>query len=72
MKTEKEINSDIIKITMTIQEIFPELSKYIIEMPETIPDSKTPEINVKNLSEYYDSLVALLKKYNTNHTIAAT
>ena len=72
MKTEKELNSDIIKITMTIQEIFPELSKYIIEMPETIPDTKTPEINIKNLTEYYDSLVALLKKYDTNHNIDTT
>ncbi len=67
MKTEKEINNDILKITMTIQEKFPELSKYIAEMPETIPDSDDPEINIKNLKSYYDSLEALLKKYATNH-----
>ena len=70
MKTEKELNSDILKITMTIQERFPELSKYISEMPETVPDTAAPEVTIKKLKDYYDSLDALLKKYSISHTIA--
>ncbi len=67
MQTEKELNEAILKITMKIQEKFPELSKYIEEMPVTIPDTEDPEINIKHLKNYYDSLEALLKKYDTNH-----
>ena len=52
---------------MKIQNQYPELSKYLAEMPVTIPDVKTPEINIKNLQEYYNSLLALLNKYTPNH-----
>ncbi len=67
MKTEKEIEDAILKITMKIQNQYPELSKYLAEMPVTIPDVKTPEINIKNLQEYYNSLLTLLNKYTPNH-----
>jgi hypothetical protein len=63
MKTEQELTNDILKITMMINEKFPELSKYITEMPVTIPDTDNPEINIENLSGYKESLEALLKKY---------
>ncbi len=67
MKTEEQLNSDILKVTMTISEKFPELSKYIGEMPVTIPDTVDPEINSKNLQDYHESLQGLLKKYTKNH-----
>lgn len=67
MKTEKQLNADILEMTMEIQEQFPELSKYIAEMPVTIPNTATPEITTKILQEYYDSLVILLKDYTINH-----
>jgi hypothetical protein len=69
MKTEKELNNDIVKITTTIEERFPELLKYLGEMPVKIPDSDSLKINNKNLKDYYDSLDALLKNYTLNHTI---
>ncbi len=69
METENELNAAILKITMTIQETFPELSKYILEMPIAIQDAITPEITVKNLQGYYESLDNLLKKYAVNHQI---
>lgn len=67
MKTEKQLNADILEITMKIQEQFPELSKYIAEMPATIPNTISPEINIKVLQDYYDSLAMLLKDYAINH-----
>lgn len=67
MKTEAQLNADILKITLMIREEFPELSKYISEMPITIPDVESPEINVKILRDYYESLEAIMKNYAKNH-----
>ena len=67
MKTENEISKDIIETTMGIEEKFPELSKYIDEMPVTIPNANKPEINEINLKDYQSSLDVLLNKYAANH-----
>jgi len=67
MKTVNEINKDIIETTMVIDETFSELSKYIEEMPVTIPNTNEPEINETNLKDYQSSLDALLNKYAANH-----
>ena len=67
MNTEKELNSAILDLTLKIKEQFPELSKYILEMPVTIPDVNNPEMNRKALQDYYDSLVIMLKDYVENH-----
>ena len=69
MKTEAEINNDILKITLIIQEKFPELTKYISEMPVTLPDCQHPSINYKHLEEYYQSLFELVKNYNDSENI---
>lgn len=69
MKNEKELNDDILKITMKIKGQFPELSKYILEMPVTIPDIANPKINIKILTDYYNSLDAILKNYTENHNL---
>lgn len=63
MQTEKEVNSKILKITMSIQEKYPELSKYLLEMPMTIPDVTNPEINIKVLNDYVNSLEVFYKRY---------
>lgn len=67
MKTEEEINKAILKINMKIKEEFPEISKYIQEIPITIPDTDNPEINSKILKDYYDSLIVIVKNYSKNH-----
>lgn len=64
---EKDLNSKILEITMRIRDQFPELSKYIEEMPVTIPDEQHPEITLKNLKMYYDSLNTILDKYILEH-----
>jgi len=68
MKTEQDINCDILKITMTIEEQFPELSKYIDEMPVKFLDSDDAETTIKSLLSYYSSLFAVLKNYAFYHT----
>ena len=67
IKTEKELNSDILNITMLIQEKYPELSKYIGEMPMTMSESTDPKEIITNLQNYYHSLNSLLTNYNTSH-----
>ncbi|MBK7570971.1 MAG: hypothetical protein IPI10_04890 [Bacteroidetes bacterium] len=67
MKTEQELNSDILEITLTIQNKYPELTKYIEEMPVTVPNKEEPEINRKHLENYYNSLVSLVNGYNNNN-----
>ncbi len=69
METEEEINAKILKVTMVIHENYPELSKYLNEMPITIPIDRNPKMNVKNLEKYYDSLVNLFRKYVAEHQL---
>lgn len=63
MENESELNAKILKISMLIQDQYPELSKYLTEMPITLPDKVHPEVNIKNLKEYCLSVEILLKKY---------
>lgn len=63
MKTEKELNTRIMALTMQIQEKHPELLKFLDEMPVTVPNEVNPEINIKILSDYCESLDNILKKH---------
>lgn len=63
MENEKELNAMILSTTMKIKEKHPELARLLDEMPVTIPNEKHPEINIKVLKEYYDSLTKILEKY---------
>jgi hypothetical protein len=67
MKTEKTLTENIFSITMTIRNEFPELMKFLNEMPETIPNQESPKINDKILEEYFNSLEELLVNYAPNH-----
>lgn len=64
MKTANAISNDIVKTTLRIQEDFPELSKYIGEMPVTISNVANPEITTDNLKDYSESLNELVTKYS--------
>lgn len=68
MKTEKQLMENISKLSTTIRSEFPELIKFLNEMPETIPNVISPEITLKSLEEYFDSLENLLLKYAPNHS----
>ncbi len=69
MKNEDELLNQIVTITMHIREKFPELSKYLTEMPITIPSVKRPKMGSRELQDYIDSLEELLLKYAPNHDI---
>ncbi len=64
---EADLNLKILKITLSINEQYPELSKYIEEMPVTIPNDENPNITLENLKSYYESLSLMLHKYKLEH-----
>jgi hypothetical protein len=65
MKTENQINTDILNTIMEIKSRYPELSKYLEEMPVRYRESD--DINPENLKDYYNSLKTLLRKYDNEH-----
>jgi len=67
MKTEKQLDQQILNITMMIQTNFPELSKYIPEIPVKTSYATGAKINIKNLQDYYNSLKELVNKYAEEH-----
>jgi 3-oxoadipate enol-lactonase len=64
---EKDLNSKIMAVTMKIKDHHPELSKYLEEMPVTVPTEKDPEISMHHLQTYYESLNSLLNKYKADY-----
>lgn len=66
MKTKIELEQDIINMTVTINNEYPELSKYILEIPVT--DSEKEDVNITNLENYYNSLEEILSKYGNTHS----
>lgn len=61
------LNSKILEITLQIKDAHPELSKYIEELPITIPTTGNKNITTKNLASYYESLCSILIKYLLEH-----
>jgi iron uptake system EfeUOB component EfeO/EfeM len=71
MKSKNELNKDIFKITKKIQEDFPELIKYLGEIPANNSNNSNDtldEINRKTLTDYYNTLNELLKDYSKSHS----
>ncbi len=72
MKTETDWDKDILRVTLEIQQKYPELVKYINEIPVKLTEKDSKEINIKNLKEYYNSLVNVIDKYSKTHEAAKT
>ena len=65
---EKDLNLKIMRVITEIKDHYPELVKFIEEMPVTIPNEQNMEITVKNLKSYYDSLNSVLNSYITEQS----
>lgn len=63
LETEAYLNEEILSMTLKIRAKYPQLSKFIDEMPVTIPNEKDPEVTRKALKNYLESLKNLLNKY---------
>ena len=60
---ENDLNLKIIEITTRIKDHYPQLTSFLDEMPIAVTDEKNPEVTLRNLKSYYDSLNAILNKY---------
>lgn len=63
LEIEKAINNKISRMTLKIQEDCPEIYKYIDEMPDTLFKHTDPEITLRNLNNYHDSLVQMYENF---------
>jgi hypothetical protein len=68
MKTERELNAAILKITLKIAENFPELSKFIAETPVQKVERVEIGVSLNNLIDYCESLETLFQDYKKNVT----
>lgn len=67
MENNRDWTKDILNIITKIQRDFPELSKYINEMP--VKTTGKEGVNSENLEEYYHSLVEMQGEYAKTHEI---
>lgn len=68
MKTETDIETKITNITIQIQADYPELSKFIKEMPVNISENVHNGVNNSNMEEYYNSLLEMIATYSESHS----
>lgn len=62
-KDVEALREKILEITEIINVKFPELVKFLDEMPLILPNDKHTKVSLQDLSEYYQSLDSVLKKY---------
>jgi 3'-phosphoadenosine 5'-phosphosulfate sulfotransferase (PAPS reductase)/FAD synthetase len=67
MKFQNDLNETIFLITVKIQEEFPELIKYLDEIPGNFQFNTKMGVNNKALKDYLDSLNNLLETYAKEH-----
>ena len=60
---EHQLNEEIMKLTEQIKLQFPEVYRNLNEMPITIPNKATPEVKIKQLEDYVESLKALINTH---------
>jgi hypothetical protein len=67
MQSKKTLNQSIIDITNRIYLGYPELTKYIKEIPSISSKSDDEKISNQNLMDYYNTLNDLITQYSRTH-----
>lgn len=67
MRTKKELEENILRITLKIHNEYPELSQYIAEMPLELVNGKVEPPSSKKLKHYWNSLYEMLSTYAKTH-----
>lgn len=68
MKSKLNWDLAITKLTMEINENYPELSKYIEEIPIHNSSKSKNKTDVSSSVDYYNSLKEMLETYSKTHT----
>ncbi|MDG1730369.1 MAG: hypothetical protein P8K68_08685 [Algibacter sp.] len=63
----QNIENEIIRLTTLINTEYPELYIFLEETPITIPSVNAPDINIKVMEDYIESLKQLLKHHIETH-----
>lgn len=63
----QEINKEIFQVQMEIQEKYPELMKYLAEMPDTLPVEGSVKVDSNSLMNYLNSLKEMILNYESKH-----
>ena len=64
MESKKEIDEEIVELTTKIIDQYPELTKYIDELPISIPN--TGQLSVSDLASYRNTLKTMINSYEEN------
>jgi hypothetical protein len=67
MKTEGQLNEDILKVRTTIAEKYQELLKFIEEIPVPSFTEVTADVKIAQLYNYHESLLNLVLRYSKTH-----
>lgn len=67
MKTKEQLEQDIIAIILKIHSEYPELAKYISEIPEPNYDTGSGQLSPWKFKEYYSSLMEIVTEYSKTH-----
>tara|TARA_R110001632_G_scaffold84909_3_gene186900 strand:- start:989 stop:1192 length:204 start_codon:yes stop_codon:yes gene_type:complete len=67
MQSNNDLNTNIRLTTLKIQEEYPELVKYLNEIPRNFLSNTDKGINNKELKGYLDSLNNLIETYAKEH-----
>lgn len=67
MESKNELNDNIRLITLKIQEDYPELVKYMNEIPRSLSSGTEKKVNNNELKDYLASLNDLLETYAKEH-----
>jgi len=67
-KTASDWEREIVQVTVTIGQRFPELTKYLDEMPKQMEATGAKAISNEIYKDYHDSLVLILEDYAKTHT----
>ncbi|MRX63530.1 hypothetical protein [Maribacter luteus] len=68
MNNPQNILTRIAELTTKIETEYPELYHFLDENPVTLPSEIHPEVHMKELQDYLDSLQQLLDKHMKTHT----
>lgn len=68
-KTAQEWTQDIDDIKAEIQKKYPELTKFVKEMPVILSANGTPDNDPRHMKAHYESLELLIKNYTTSYEL---
>ncbi len=70
MENADEVNKKILKLINIINENYPELAKYLDEIPQTIPELRHPDVDVEKLAKYHEWLLDIFRSYVAGHQLS--